>query len=427
MTEPSATGSSEPGQGSRSEVTVAVDLGGTHVRAALVDDAGTVIGRVRRETPPDAPTPEVVVELIAEVTGGDEPGERPARAVIGLPGLVDHEAERLIHAPNLPPNWTEHLSRDWLSSRTGLEIALANDADLAAVGESSFGAGRTHRDVVYVTISTGVGAGLVVDDRLVRGALSGGELGHTVIDRTAAAAGQPATVEDLGSGTAIARRAAEAGLHQRGPALADLVRAGDLTATGIWTSAIEAVAIGLANLAWIVTPGIVVVGGGVGMNGDLVLPIVRAGLERFGPAEVPPIVVANAALVAVGVVIAQLLVGLALVTNRAVLPALAVGGLLNVAFLAVGAVNPSAFYLVGQGAVALWIVGRRPASTGLSIGLQLATAVTVALAVVSAPFITTIHPAEVIDDPAVMLLVLAGLTAVAAELTHRAVFRRGLP
>ncbi len=139
------------------------------------------------------------------------------------------------------------------------------------------------------------------------------------------------------------------------------------------------------------------------------------------------IVVANAALVAVGVVIAQLLVGLALVTNRAVLPALAVGGLLNVAFLAVGAVNPSAFYLVGQGAVALWIVGRRPASTGLSIGLQLATAVTVALAVVSAPFITTIHPAEVIDDPGVMLVLLAGLTAVAAELTHRAVFRRGLP
>lgn len=279
-----------------SEVTVAVDLGGTHVRAALVDDAGTVIGRVRRETPADAPTPEVVVELIAEVTGGCGPAERPARAVIGLPGLVDHEADRLFHAPNLPPTWTEHLSRTWLSARTGLEVALANDADLAAVGESSFGAGRGHRDVVYVTISTGVGAGLVVDDRLVRGALSGGELGHTVIDRTAAAAGQPCTVEDLGSGTAIARLAAEAGLRERGPALADLVRSGDPTATAIWTSAIEAVAIGLANLAWIVTPGIVVVGGGVGMNGDLVLPIVQAGLERYGPAEVPPIAVANAAL-----------------------------------------------------------------------------------------------------------------------------------
>lgn len=278
------------------EITVAVDLGGTHVRAALVDDEGMVMGRVRRETPADAPTPEIVVDLIADMVGTRPPGQGPGRVVVGVPGLVDHEAERLMHAPNLPTGWTGYLNHEWLSARTGLEVALANDADLAAVGESSFGAGRDHRDVVYVTISTGVGAGLVVDDRLVRGALSGGELGHTVIDRVAALAGEPATVEDLGSGTAIAKRAAEAGLAERGPALADLVRAGDPIATEIWTSAIEAVAIGLANLAWIVTPGIVVVGGGVGMNGDLVLPIVRKGLDRFGPAEVPPIAVANAAL-----------------------------------------------------------------------------------------------------------------------------------
>ncbi len=276
--------------------TVAVDLGGTHVRAALVDGDGTVIGRVRRQTPADAMTPAIIAELAAEVTGSCRPDDRPGRAVVGVPGLVDHEAERLVHAPNLPPTWIDLLNHEWLSARTGLDVALANDADLAAVGESSFGAGRNHRDVVYVTISTGVGAGLVVDDQLVRGAMSGGELGHTVIDRVAALAGQPATVEDLGSGTAIAKRAAEAGIEERGPDLAERVRAGDPTATAIWTSAIEAVAIGLANLAWIVTPGIVVVGGGVGMNGDLVLPIVRAGLERFGPAEVPPIVVANAAL-----------------------------------------------------------------------------------------------------------------------------------
>ncbi len=139
------------------------------------------------------------------------------------------------------------------------------------------------------------------------------------------------------------------------------------------------------------------------------------------------VVVANAPLVAVGVAVAQLLVGVGLVTNRAVMPALAVGGLLNVAFLASGAVNPSAFYLVGQGAVALWAVGRRHPSAGLSFGLQLATAVTVVLAVISAPFIATIHPAAVIDDPGMMLVLLAGLTAVASELTHRAVFGRGLP
>jgi predicted NBD/HSP70 family sugar kinase len=94
----------------------------------------------------------------------------------------------------------------------------------------------------------------------------------------------------------MGREAAAAGLTERGPALAELVRAGHPVATEIWNSAIEVVAVGLANLAWIVAPGIVVVGGGVGMNGDLVLPIIRDGIDRFGPAEVPPIEVANAAL-----------------------------------------------------------------------------------------------------------------------------------
>jgi hypothetical protein len=95
--------------------------------------------------------------------------------------------------------------------------------------------------------------------------------------------------------------------------------------------------------------------------------------------------------------------------------------------VAVGAVNPSAFYLVGQGAVALWHLGCRPPSPALSRGLQYGVAVAVALAVVSVPFIGTIHPAGVIDDPAVMMAMLAGLTAVGAEMTHRAVFRTGLP
>jgi glucokinase len=276
--------------------TVAVDLGGTHVRAALVGADGSIIDRIRRGTPVDAPTPAIIPEMVAELVGRSGGHPTPDRMVIGLPGVVDQEFERLLHAPNLPAGWTPHLNEDWLAARVGLPVSLANDADLAAVGESSFGAGRGHRDVVYATISTGVGAGLVVDDRLVRGARSGGELGHTVIDREAAEAGRPGTVEDLGSGTALARLAAEAGIAERGSAFADLVRSGHPVATRIWEFAIGAVGIGLANLAWIVSPDIVVVGGGVGMNADLVLPIVRDRIDRFGPVAGPQIEVAVAAL-----------------------------------------------------------------------------------------------------------------------------------
>lgn len=138
-------------------------------------------------------------------------------------------------------------------------------------------------------------------------------------------------------------------------------------------------------------------------------------------------VVPLAPLVAVLVVVAQAAVGTALVTNRAVTPALVVGSLLNLVFLAAGAVAPSAFYLVAQGAVMLWRLGRRPPSRSLSRGLQVATAAAAVLAVISVPFIGTLHPADVINDPAIMLATLGGLVAVATELTHRALFRRGLP
>lgn len=270
--------------------TVAVDLGGTHIRAALVADDGTVVTRDRCSTPIQDPEPSIIPRLVQDMVDRAETGDVPTRAVVGVPGLVDHETEQLVAAPNLPAGWQPKLSEKWLGTAIGLPLSMANDADLAAVGEASFGAaeharaaGKSVRDVVYVTISTGVGAGVVVGERLVRGTTSGGELGHTVIDRAAAAAGLPCTVEDLGSGTAIERAAEQAGLTARGAALSDLVRAGDSTATGIWTDAMEAVGLGIANLAWIVAPQLVVIGGGVGMNHDLVVPVIARQLKHHGP------------------------------------------------------------------------------------------------------------------------------------------------
>ncbi|MGH1489662.1 MAG: ROK family protein [Acidimicrobiales bacterium] len=279
-----------------SATTVAVDLGGTHIRAALVAEDGSVLQIERCQTPVDDPTPAVIPDLVKAVIGRSHDAPAPDKAVVGVAGVVDHEAERLIAAPNLPQQWISNLSEEWLSAAIGLPVSMANDADLAAVGESGFGAGRASRDVVYITISTGVGAGLVVADKLVRGTLSGGEIGHCIIDRVAASNGQPCTVEELGSGTAIERDAAAAGIPERGAALAELVRSGSQPALDIWTAAIEAVGLGIANLAWIVAPQVVVIGGGVGMNHDLVLPIVERQLLEHGPDTAGAISVVTAKL-----------------------------------------------------------------------------------------------------------------------------------
>jgi glucokinase len=263
------------------EHTVAIDLGGTNVRAALVDQNGTIADRIRRPTPHSHPEPTVLLEMMSEVAGLKKPG----RAVIGLPGVIDHETESLIQAPNIPQGWIPYLTEEWFEQRCGYEVSFANDADLAAVGEANFGAGRGERDVVYVTISTGIGAGIVVGGTLVRGALSGGEVGHTVIDVQAAKDHRPATVELLGSATAMNREARIAGFSEQGRDFVDLVRAGHDKATKIFDHAMYSAALGVVNLCWLVVPQIVVIGGGLGRNIDLVAPIVRAVLDEHGPAS----------------------------------------------------------------------------------------------------------------------------------------------
>lgn len=271
--------------------TLAVDLGGTTMRVAVVDRSGSIVDRVREPTPHDAATIEPLVDLARRVRQAHD----VEHAVFAVPGRVDYQAGTVLSAPNLAPTWRDQLTRDTLEAALGLPVALANDADVAAVGEAHFGAGRGHADVVYVTISTGVGAGILVGGQVILPRYSGGEVGHSIIDRGLAAAGGDGTVEGLGSGTALARLAHAAGIDAVGADFVALLTAGDPTARTVWDEAMFAAALGVVNLAHLVAPTVVVVGGGVGRNGELVLVPIRAALTRFGPAG-PPITVVTAAL-----------------------------------------------------------------------------------------------------------------------------------
>lgn len=257
---------------------LAIDVGGTHLRAAVVSPDGVVLTRADRRTA-QAQSGAAVAELAATLTAD----HRCAHGVAGLPGRVDYERGRLEYAPNVPPSWAAELTAGRLSDALDMPILLANDADMAAVGETYFGAGRGAADVVYVTVSTGVGAGVLLGRRLVRGRRSIAEIGHTVIDLRALNVGRPATVENLGSGTALARIASAAGIVGDGAALARLVRAGDANATRVWTEAAHAAAIGVANLAFLFTPQVIVLGGGVSSTGDLFTEPVRRYLQACGP------------------------------------------------------------------------------------------------------------------------------------------------
>lgn len=276
-----------------SEAVLAVDLGGTQMRAAVVDGDGTVRARCAEPTPQDADCPDALMELAAQVLGSTP----AARAVIAVPGVVNYRDGYLEHAPNLPPGWAGALSSSALAAHLGLPVDLANDADAAAVGEAMFGAGRGYDDVVYVTVSTGIGAGVLLGGRLVAGTRSAAEVGHTILDFCAAQEGRPASLEELGSGTALGRAAAAAGLPAGGAELVELVRAGDRHARRIWDSTVEAVAAGVRNLVHLYAPDVVVLGGGVGQAGELLLQPVRDAVHAHAtPGRGQPVQVVGAAL-----------------------------------------------------------------------------------------------------------------------------------
>ena len=185
-------------------------------------------------------------------------------------------AGRLLWAPHLPERWPELLSGPELSARLGLPVYIANDADLAAVGEAAFGAGEGIADVAYLTISTGIGAGVVHGGRLLRGERSLAEVGHTVIDWRAWRAGSPCTLEELGSGSGMARLRprGRAGGPRRPGGRGGGGTAARRAAVAVWQGAIAACAAGMSNLVMSFYPSTVVVGGGLGRRDGFFRPSV---------------------------------------------------------------------------------------------------------------------------------------------------------
>lgn len=261
------------------------------MRVARTTAAGEVSARCERPTPRSTGAGPLVDMMLEAMAGGPV-----GSAVVGVPGRVDYGAGRLEYAPNLAAGWVGGLSEVGLAQALGVEVALANDADLAAVGETWFGAGRDRRDVAYLTVSTGVGAGVVTGGLLVHGRRSLAEIGHSVVDWRALASGR-ATVEQLGSGTAMAVLARESGFVADAMEVERRWLAGDPVATAIWEAVITVVGVAAVNLAHLYTPEMIVVGGGVGLVGEPVLGPLRSLVAEWGPAGLPePIEVVNAAL-----------------------------------------------------------------------------------------------------------------------------------
>lgn len=244
------------------------DLGGTRLRVAVATPEGSIHSKQVIATPTD--DPDALVRMMREVLG-EQGAKRTMGAVVGVPGPVDYAQGKPVRLPNLP-DWEGHVSSSLLEEELGIPVLLANDADLAALGEHRYGAGRGSQDMVYMTSSTGVGAGVILGGRLVHGQLSLAEIGHTIIDRDS-----NGTVEQLGSGTALSRLAGVDAAEVGARAIA-----GDEDAKALFSKVAESFAIGVFNMVHCFSPELVVIGGGVSRAGKLLLDPIRRALNECG-------------------------------------------------------------------------------------------------------------------------------------------------
>lgn len=257
----------------RSRLVFAVDLGGTHLRVALVDDAGRILHHHKQETP-KGDSPVWILDALASAAQEWKCSHKQiVAASIMVPGAVDSDKAVVVQAPNLPSLINFELKLE-LERRLGWPVFLENDANAAAVGEMWLGAARGCTDVVSVTLGTGVGGGVILDGRLWRGSHgSAGEIGHTTVDpfsELKCKCGNTGCLELFASATAIVRMARELGMKES--AAEGVYEAGrdrDPRALSVFKRFGMYLGIGLANLINLIDPQIIVITGGAVNGWDL--------------------------------------------------------------------------------------------------------------------------------------------------------------
>jgi glucokinase len=276
---------------------LAVDIGGTKLAAGIVDGAGRVLARGEVATLA-AEGPERVLDRIirlAKTVLGESgvPADAIQRIGIGCAGPVDRQAGLILNPPNLP-GWVRIPLVARIERALHRPAVLENDANAAALGEFRYGAGRGAASLAYLTVSTGIGGGIILDGRIWHGLKdAAGEVGHMTLipDGPVCGCGGRGCLEALASGPSIARRAREALAAGRPSRLSEardftaadvvrLAREGDALAAEVWDATVGYLGLGVAALVTILAPERVVIGGGVTRAGDFLFEPLRREVRR---------------------------------------------------------------------------------------------------------------------------------------------------
>ena len=269
-----------------------IDLGGTKILVLIADASGQIVATTRTPTLAEKGPASIIGRIVDIVRDAAKEAGTDAASLsaigVSAPGPIDSDLGVITDPPNLPGWHNVPLSRV-LSERLGAPALLENDANCGAVGEHNFGAGRGYKDMIFITLSTGIGGGIIVDNELYVGASgAAGEVGHigVSVDGPVCGAGHVGCLEAFASGTAIAARAHEliaagglprtARLAEQSPPVSAATvyqasQQGEVEAAEIIATAGRYIGIGLASIINAFNPQAIVIGGGLTNMGEAIL------------------------------------------------------------------------------------------------------------------------------------------------------------
>jgi len=281
--------------------TVGIDIGGTKIAGALVNEVGEILRDLKVPTPANDPAAlqAAVVKMVEELRSG----EQVCAVGVAAAGFIDANQSVVYYAPNL--SWRNEPLKEKLEAELGLPVVIENDANAAGWAEYRFGAGAGYHHMMMLTIGTGVGGAIVANGELFRGGFGiGAELGHMnfIPKGKLCGCGQHGCLEQYGSGTALLNSAKELvasgseeakRLKELSESVAELtgnevykaIQEGDPGALRLLTELGSNLGLAVASLVAVLDPEIVVIGGGVSAAGELLLEPIRAAYLEHLPAR----------------------------------------------------------------------------------------------------------------------------------------------
>lgn len=294
-----------------------LDLGGTFIKCGIVDENGKVLIKDKIPTGGDRPWERVAADMAKLASSlAEKAGVKLCGAGIGSPGLIDSESGVIVYSNNLRWDYVP-LGKTVSDALGGTPVRVANDANAAALGEKYFGAGAEFDSVVFVTLGTGVGGGIVINGKLFEGNRSAGaEIGHTVIcmGGEQCTCGRKGCFEAYASATALIRETKKAMKNNpdsklweivggdldkvEGKTAFDGLHAGDKVAAGVIDGYVNCLAEGVANICNEFHPEAVLIGGGVSAAGDALMVPLREKVKTliYGVADYAPVQILRATL-----------------------------------------------------------------------------------------------------------------------------------